>query len=129
MTTLDCVAASTRRISATLVTAMLAASAFAQAPPPATPTNPAAAKEEASLGSRFEVTTTQGKGYVATNSASGFKTNEELIKIPQSVTVVTRDLIDDIGATKTSDVLLFAGASQFYRGESIRLRGARTLNA
>ena len=79
--------------------------------------------------SRFEVTTTQGKGYVATNSASGFKTNQELIKIPQSVTVVTRDLIDDIGATKTSDVLQFAGASQFYRGESIRLRGARTLNA
>lgn len=79
--------------------------------------------------SRFEVGTTQGKGYVATNSATGFKTNQELIKIPQSVTVVTRDLIDDIGATKTSDVLQFAGASQFYRGESIRLRGARTLNA
>ena len=70
--------------------------------------------------SRFEVTTTQGKGYVATNSATGFKTNQELIKIPQSVTVVTRDLIDDIGATKTSDILMFAGASQFYRGESIR---------
>lgn len=79
--------------------------------------------------SKFEVSTTQGKGYVATNSATGFKTNQELIKIPQSVTVVTRDLIDDIGATKTSDVLQYAGASQFYRGESIRLRGARTLNA
>jgi iron complex outermembrane receptor protein len=78
--------------------------------------------------SKFEVVTTQDKGYVANNSATGFKTNEELIKIPQSVTVVTRDLIDDIGATKTSDVLQFAGASQFYRGESVRLRGARTLN-
>ena len=89
----------------------------------------AAAKEEAIVLSRFEVATTQGKGYVATNSATGFKTNQELIKIPQSVTVITRDLIDDIGATKTSDVLQYAGASQFYRGESIRLRGARTLNA
>jgi len=79
--------------------------------------------------SKFEVTTTQDKGYVANNTASGFKTHRELIKIPQSVTVVTRDLIDDIGATKTSDVLIYAGASQFYRGESIRLRGARTLNA
>lgn len=78
--------------------------------------------------SKFEVSTTQGKGYVATNAATGFKTNQELIKISQSVTVVTRDLIDDIGATKTSDVQ-YAGASQFYRGESIRLRGARTLNA
>ncbi len=78
---------------------------------------------------KFEVNTTRDTGYVANNTATGFKTNEELIKIPQSVTVVTRDLIDDIGAVKTSDVLQFAGASQFYRGESIRLRGARTLNA
>ncbi len=79
--------------------------------------------------SKFEVTTTQDKGYVANNTVTGFKTNQALIKIPQSVTVVTRDLIEDIGATRTSDVLLYAGASQFYRGESIRLRGARTLNA
>ena len=40
---------------------------------------------------KFEVTTTQDKGYVANNTASGFKTHRELIKIPQSVTVVTRD--------------------------------------
>jgi len=36
--------------------------------------------------SKFEVITTQDKGYVANNTATGFKTNEELIKIPQSVT-------------------------------------------
>lgn len=87
------------------------------------------AKEPVLQLSKFEVTTTQDKGYVANNAATGFKTQQELIKIPQSVTVVTRDMIDDIGATRTSDVLLYAGASQFYRGESIRLRGARTLNA
>jgi len=79
--------------------------------------------------SRFEVMTTQDRGYVANNAASALKTNQELMKIPQSVTVVTRDLIEDIGATRTSDVLQFAGASQFYRGESIRLRGARILNS
>jgi iron complex outermembrane receptor protein len=79
--------------------------------------------------SKFEVVTTQDKGYVANNAATGFKTNQELIKIPQSVTVVTRDLIEDIGATKSSDVMQYAGASQFYRGESFRLRGARVLNA
>lgn len=79
--------------------------------------------------SKFEVVTTQDKGYVANNAATGFKTNQELMKIPQSVTVVTRDLIEDIGATKSSDVMQYAGASQFYRGESFRLRGARVLNA
>ena len=129
MITLQCFPAFARRITATLVSTLAVASAIAQPPPAASASNAAAAKEEAIVISRFEVTTTQGKGYVATNSATGFKTNQELIKIPQSVTVVTRDLIDDIGATKTSDVLQFAGASQFYRGESIRLRGARTLNA
>jgi len=108
--------------------ALLAASssAFSQSSPGGTA---AATPDETVVLSKFEVTTTQGKGYVATNAATGFKTNRELIKIPQSVTVITRDLIEDIGATKTSDVLQYAGASQFFRGESIRLRGARTLNA
>lgn len=93
-------------------------------------TNAAAPAKDPVLSlSKFEVITTQDKGYVANNSATGFKTNQELIKIPQSVTVVTRDLIEDIGATKTSDVLQYAGASSFYRGESIRLRGARVLNS
>ncbi len=95
----------------------------------ATPPVPPPSRDEVLHLSKFEVQTTQDKGYIANNSATGFKTNQELIKIPQSVTVITRDLIDDIGATKTSDVLQYAGASQFYRGESIRLRGARTLNA
>ncbi|MFO1452152.1 MAG: TonB-dependent receptor plug domain-containing protein [Opitutaceae bacterium] len=121
--------AATQRLLLPTCAAILAASAsvMAQTTPAGTATG--SNKEEVMTLSKFEVSTTQGKGYVATNSATGFKTNQELIKIPQSVTVVTRDLIDDIGATKTSDVLQYAGASQFYRGESIRLRGARTLNA
>ncbi len=107
--------------------AIFAASVSALAQVAADPAAPA--KEPVLNLSKFEVTTTQDKGYVANNTATGFKTHQELIKIPQSVTVITRDLIDDIGATKTSDVLQYAGASQFYRGESIRLRGARTGNA
>jgi len=120
-----------RRAFATCA-AILAASVTVSLPAqnkPADTPDAKPAKSDIVKLSKFEVTTTQGSGYVANNSATGFKTNEELIKIPQSVTVITRDLIDDIGATKTSDVLQYAGASQFYRGESIRLRGARTLNA
>ncbi len=130
MTTHERIVLPTRRLNLATYAALLVAAVPLLAQSTASSTSTAtAAKEEAVMLSRFEVGTTQGKGYVATNSATGFKTNQELIKIPQSVTVVTRDLIDDIGATKTSDVLQFAGASQFYRGESIRLRGARTLNA
>lgn len=131
MTTNEPFAALARRLCLTTCAALLAAStpAWGQTtttPPPATND---AQNDEAVHLSKFEVQTTADKGYVVNNAATGLKTDEELMKIPQSVTVVTRDLIDDIGATKTSDVLQYAGASQFYRGESIRLRGARTLNA
>jgi len=118
-------------LSAFAVLATSAVPGFAQEA--AAPVSSAVAKPEAKSDivklTKFEVNSTQDTGYVANNTATGFKTNQELIKIPQSVTVVTRDLIDDIGASKTSDVLQFAGASQFYRGESIRLRGARVLNS
>ena len=117
---------------ASLRQSLVIAAAFVAASVPVTAqvaADAAPAKQPVLELSKFEVTTTQDKGYVANNAATGFKTNQALIKIPQSVTVVTRDLIEDIGATRTSDVLLYAGASQFYRGESIRLRGARTLNA
>ncbi len=73
--------------------------------------------------SAFEVTTTQGKGYTSTNSASGFKTNQQLIDIPQPILVVTRDLIDDIGYTTMSDVLQFAGVVTTFRGERGAMRG------
>lgn len=107
--------------------ACLATSLFAQTQP-LDSTAKSDAEKVVTL-SKFEVTTTQDTGYVANNTASGLKTNESLMKIPQSVTVITRDLIDDVGAVNTSDLLLFVGASQFFRGESIRLRGARILNA
>lgn len=79
--------------------------------------------------SNFEVVTTRGKGYVSTNAATGFKTDQELMKIPQAVTVVTQDLIQDIGSVNSSDILQFAGASNFYRGEALAVRGARINNA
>jgi hypothetical protein len=75
--------------------------------------------------STFEVNSTQDTGYVTKNSATAFKTDEALISIPQPVLVVTRDMITDIGYNYSSDVLAFAGVSDYYRGESYMLRGAR----
>ncbi len=73
--------------------------------------------------SAFEVTTTQGHGYVSTNAASAFKTNESLMNIPQGDIVVTNDLINDIGYTNTTDVLAFFGASAGFEGEATQIRG------
>ncbi len=82
-------------------------------------------KEAPVLLSKFQVTSTQDKGYTSTNSATGFKTNDELMKIPQAVTVVTRDLINDIGAVDSSNILRYAGVGDFFAGESFALRGTR----
>jgi iron complex outermembrane receptor protein len=101
--------------------AALATASFVGAQP-APASNPTRA-DQAVVLSAFEVSTTQGKGYTSTNSASGFKTNEPLIDIPQPILVVTRDLIDDIGYKDMSDTLQFAGAVTQFRGERVMLRG------
>jgi len=95
---------------------------FAQTAPPA----PAQTEEEQPiLLSKFITTSTQGKGYTSSNAATGFKTNESLMRIPQAVTLVTRDLIDDMGAIESSNILQFAGVSNFFVGESFAMRGTR----
>ncbi len=74
--------------------------------------------------SRFEVTTTQDRGYVATNAASAFKTRERLLDIPQVDVVVTQDLIKDIGFKNTSDIVQYFGAtSGFAYSENLKMRG------
>lgn len=79
--------------------------------------------------SLFEVMTTQDKGYVTTNAATGFKTNQPLLNIPQAITVMTRDLIDDVGFTSSSDALQFAGVARHTVGtEAVMLRGSRIAN-
>ena len=45
----------------------------------------------------FNVTNTQGKGYVANDAVTGLKSRQLLIDIPQSVQVVPRDIIEDLG--------------------------------
>lgn len=103
--------------------------AFSLSHAQSTAPNSSAPADEILTLSKFEVVTTQNKGYVTTNAATGFKTNQELIKIPQAITVVTRDLIDDIGYSNSSDVLQFSGASNFYRGEALAIRGSRVNNS
>ncbi len=85
-----------------------------------TPTNP---PDQVVRLSQFEVTTTQGHGYVSTNSVNGFKTNDSLMDIPQVDLVVTRDLIDNLGYVNTIDVLQYFGLAAGNNGESLRLRG------
>lgn len=81
--------------------------------------------KDATVLSVFQVSSTQDKGYIAT-SATPFKTRQNLADIPQAITVVTRDMIDDIDGANSSDILIYAGAIPKFRGEAFSLRGSNT---
>src|SRR5262245_58519349 len=71
----------------------------------------------------FEVIMTQDKGYHSPYSGSALKTNEEVMKVPQSITVLTRDLIEDIASIDLSDMLNYVGVGNFQQGDSAYVRG------
>ena len=74
--------------------------------------------------SQFEVTTTQGSGYMATNAASGLKTNESIMQIPQQIIVITKDMIEDVGLINSADMIrYFGGQEGTFEGETQRIRG------
>lgn len=58
--------------------------------------------------SPFAVDASLDSGYLATGTLSGSRLNTRLRDVPASVTVLTRDLLDDIGATDAREALLFA---------------------
>ncbi|MDG9925062.1 MULTISPECIES: TonB-dependent siderophore receptor [unclassified Pseudomonas] len=61
-------------------------------------------------------------GYLAERSASGTKTDTPLIKTPQSVSVVTRDQMDDQAVTSVAQALRYSGGTfADYRGSSHRV--------
>jgi outer membrane receptor for ferric coprogen and ferric-rhodotorulic acid len=89
----------------------------------ALPRAPAAPEDVVQMSS-FVVRTTQGAGYSAGNAASALKNNQSLMDTPQQIIVITNDLIKDIGGVASTDVLQFAGASTYFRGESVASRGS-----
>lgn len=70
-------------------------------------------------------------GYVATRNSTGAKTDTPISEIPQSVSVITRDEIDGLGARTVGDALAYTagvvagtqGESSGAGGDSISIRG------
>jgi len=72
-----------------------------------TPAAPATAREETVLLSPFTVSTTTTGRYQATEATSGSRVRISLFDSTQSVSVVTRELIEDIGAGRALDAAKF----------------------
>ncbi|MEE4860294.1 TonB-dependent siderophore receptor [Pseudomonas alliivorans] len=63
------------------------------------------------IQSATDIETAQGpvQGYRATRSASATRTDTPLHETPQSISVVTREAVEDMGATRLQDALDYAG--------------------
>jgi iron complex outermembrane receptor protein len=59
--------------------------------------------------SDFETAQGPVKGYHATRSASATRTDTAIHETPQSISVVSRDVVEDLSATRLQDALDYAG--------------------
>jgi len=100
--------------------------AFAQ-PAPAAPPAEEQKKEEVITLSVYKVIATQGTGYIA-KLATPFKTKQQIMDIPQAISMVTRDLIDDIGEFDLAKVLTYVGGVPRFGGELFQLRGSNAFS-
>jgi catecholate siderophore receptor len=68
------------------------------------------------------------KGYNAKNSITATKTDTDLIDVPQSVTVITQDLIKDMSLRSMTEVVQYVPGVQASQGEgnrdAVNFRGA-----
>ncbi|MDQ5978512.1 MAG: hypothetical protein QG602_1486 [Verrucomicrobiota bacterium] len=93
------------RLSPCLLIALCAVPlALAQTAAPATP----AAEEEVLVLTPFEVTATSGsEGYTAATTLAGNRLNTQLRDIGSAVTVVTKEFLQDVGATDNNSLLQY----------------------
>src|SRR4029079_1592098 len=68
------------------------------------------------------VTTNAGGdvGYHANSTSSATKTNTPLRDIPQSITVITKQQVQDIGAQRIEDVVRYVPGVNWHQGEGNR---------
>lgn len=64
--------------------------------------------EEAVILSPFTVQSDRDTGYQATNTLAGSRLNTPIKDLGASISIYNRDFLSDIGATSTSDLLIFA---------------------
>lgn len=90
----------------------------------------AQANEAESEDGRTIIVTGKSDGYVATNSVTATKTDTPLIDVPQTISVVTRERLDDQAMRNVADVLRYVPGTTIGQGEGnrdqITLRGQNT---
>lgn len=78
------------------------------APASAAPAGPSSAEDETIVLSPFTVTTTQDKGYRATNTISGTRLDTPIKDLPMPIEVITESFMRDTGATDIRQSLRYS---------------------
>ena len=90
----------------------------------------AVAAETESDDNRTIIVTGKADGYLAENSVTATKTDTPLLDVPQSISVVTRERLDDQAPRSMADVLRYVPGTTIGQGEGnrdqITLRGQNT---
>jgi outer membrane receptor protein involved in Fe transport len=99
---------------AAAVLAAVAPSVFAQSAPPAPPATAtvAATADQPITLSVFEVTGDKDIGYAASTALSGTRTNEKLENLPNSISVMTHEFIEDLAFNNYMDAVGFAANAE-----------------
>ncbi|MDP3070647.1 MAG: hypothetical protein Q8N18_10175 [Opitutaceae bacterium] len=112
---------------AAAVVILLAPSLRAQSTVPAKPAN----AEPIEVLSPFVVQSDKDTGYQATSTLAGTRLNTPVKELAASISIYTKDFIEDLGATSSSDLLIFAtgmdaaGAGGNFSGANNDINEAR----
>jgi len=74
---------------------------------------------------KFTVTDRQDSAYKAATAITGTKTDVPLLQVPQSIQVITRDLIEDLGAVDITDLYPLMGSITEFSYGGVSARGFR----
>lgn len=94
-----------------LLAAPFAVAQVAAQPAPQ-PAAPAPAPDATLLLSPFVVTADQDSGYAATDSLAGTRLRTPLKDIAASISVVTKDLMEDLSANTTAEILVYTAGTE-----------------
>src|SRR5688572_16283476 len=96
-----------------LIAFAVPAMALAQTVPPApAATTPPAASEDVIVLTPFTVDTTKDRGYQAENTLSGSRLNSSLNDTPASVSVFTKEFLQDVGLTELNELVDYSVNAQ-----------------
>ena len=76
--------------------------------------------------SPFEVDESNSLTYLAQESVSGTRISIPLTRIPQKITTLTKDLLDDVNAFGSDEAIYYGGAERFrFQQSAVSIRGFR----